>query len=167
MTKKEERQARREERKANRKPFNETVLGTTLTKLVPSLAVSFADQVPILGDVVKAIQADGEASADAKAEALSLVALEQEDRISARYREAAAVAGDQHWFWNKNWLMNCIGLFITVSFVCVMTFPFVFDTDTMSPELLDFIEENRILVGNLMMGIVGYYWGASHREIEL
>ena len=147
----------------NKKKFKDTVLGSVITKLIPGVALKLGEQVPVLGDVVKAIKDDAEASEEAKAEALSLIALEQEDRISAREREAQVSLTAKHWFFNGNFLMNSIGVLITLAFCGVMLVPFI-ESNTMTPEMLDFIEENRILVGNLMMGIVGYYWGASHKS---
>ena len=115
LSKKAERIAKREKRKAERKPFKETKIGEFLTDKAPKLLDVVGDFLPDqggLGVIKNIISKDDNISKEDKAEALRLIDLELKeldlylaDQQNARQREVELVKSGK----DKDLLMLSVG----------------------------------------------------------
>lgn len=160
-TKKEQRQARRAERKANRKPFFETNVGAGLKAVAGLVAPNVVTALEGVEDVAEAlgIIRSSDESPEVKAQlqeyTLQQYELEVEDRKSARDREVKILEAG-----GNNYLQNVIGWGITAAFLLVaITGLGVLDIpEDINRDYLMFASGSIVTA---FMAVVSYFFGSS------
>ena len=161
LTRKEKRQARRAERRKNRKPFFETNVGSGLKVLASLVAPNLVNALDGVEDVAGAlgIIKDSDESPEVKAQlqqyTLEQYQLEVEDRMSARKRESDVLNAG-----GNNYLMNVIGWGITASFIMVALtgLGIIAVPEDINSNYLMFASGSIVTA---FMAVVSYYFGSS------
>ena len=161
LTRKEKRQARRAERKANRKPFFQTGVGQGL-KAVASLVapnlVTALDKVTNVTEALGIIRSSDE-SPEIKAQlqefTLAQYELEIKDRVSAREREVRVLEAG-----GNNYLMNILGWSVSAAFLAlvVVTLGIYELPESLNKEYFMF---GAGAISSAFMTILAYFFGSS------
>lgn len=162
MTRKEKRQARRAERRANRKPFFETKVGGILkgvsSVIAPNL-VGALEGVEDISEALKIISGEDSISDETRATLRELALKEYEievmDRTSAREREVRVLEAG-----GSNHLMSVLGWGVTLTFMALVavTLGLVDLPEDLNKEYFMF---GAGAVSSSFMTVLAYYFGSS------
>ena len=166
MTRKEKRQARRAERRANRKPFFETKVGGILkgvsSVIAPNL-VGALEGVEDISEALKIISGEDSISDETRATLRELALKEYEievmDRTSAREREVRVLEAG-----GDNLMMKTIGWTISLCFIGLVASALGFielPIDIDNGPKRDFLMLATGAVFAKMTSVVDYFFGSS------